>query len=272
MAIYRTVSPNLWTDSKVVDMFTPEDKYFMLYLLTNPHANLLGCYEISVKQISDETGYTRDTVYNLIARFREQYGVIDYSDITKEILIKNWYKYNWSRSPKTKAALEKLMAYVKCEKFCEFLKGIIKVRFENAPWATENREQNNRAQSTECRVQNTDTDVSIGYTYPIDTLSDVQSTQKAPSEMYGIYKNVALTMIELESLQKEYPADWEQKINRLSTYMEQSGKKYNNHYAVIVEWAKEDAAKNPGSATSFDTSSFYDAALTKTYGTPQKDK
>ena len=163
MAIYRTVSPNLWTDTKVVDNFTPEDKYFMLYLLTNPHANLLGCYEISVKQISDETGYTRDTIYNLIARFRNQYKMVDYSDENKEVLIKNWYKYNWSRSPKTKIALEKLLIYVKCEQFRDYLKSIIKLRFENSDNVPENRVQNNRVQSTECRVQSTDTDVCIGY-------------------------------------------------------------------------------------------------------------
>ena len=33
MAIYRNVSMNFWTDSKVDDEFTPEEKYFMLYLL-----------------------------------------------------------------------------------------------------------------------------------------------------------------------------------------------------------------------------------------------
>ena len=57
MALYRTISLSFWNDNKIVDDFTPEDRYFYLYLLTNPHTNLIGCYEISLKQMSYETGY-----------------------------------------------------------------------------------------------------------------------------------------------------------------------------------------------------------------------
>ena len=57
MAFYRNISINFWTDSKIDDDFTPEDKYFYLYLLTNPHTNICGCYEISMKQMERETGY-----------------------------------------------------------------------------------------------------------------------------------------------------------------------------------------------------------------------
>ena len=40
MAIYRNVQLSFWTDNKVEDDFTPEDKYFYLYLLTNPQTGL----------------------------------------------------------------------------------------------------------------------------------------------------------------------------------------------------------------------------------------
>ena len=62
MAQYRLVQLSFWTDSKVIDDFTPEDRYFYLYLMTSPHTNLSGCYEISLKQMSDETGYSKETV------------------------------------------------------------------------------------------------------------------------------------------------------------------------------------------------------------------
>ena len=42
MAIFRKVNNGFWEDEKVVDDFTPEDKYFMLYLMTNPHTNQVG--------------------------------------------------------------------------------------------------------------------------------------------------------------------------------------------------------------------------------------
>lgn len=60
MASYRNISMDFWTDSKVVDDFTPEDRYIYLYCMTNPHTNLCGCYEVSIKQIANETGYNND--------------------------------------------------------------------------------------------------------------------------------------------------------------------------------------------------------------------
>jgi len=42
MAIYRNVQLNFWTDSKVEDDFTQEDKYFYLYLITNPQTNIVS--------------------------------------------------------------------------------------------------------------------------------------------------------------------------------------------------------------------------------------
>ena len=45
MAIFRNVNMSFWTDTKIADDFTPEDKYFMLYALTNQYTNIIGCYE-----------------------------------------------------------------------------------------------------------------------------------------------------------------------------------------------------------------------------------
>ena len=62
MASYRSVYTTFWTDTKVSDDFTPEDKYFMLYCLTNNYTNLCGCYEISIKQMAIDTGYNEETI------------------------------------------------------------------------------------------------------------------------------------------------------------------------------------------------------------------
>ena len=62
MAIFRSVHLSFWTDTKVVDNFTPEDKYFMLYCLTNSYTNICGCYEISIKQMSLDLGYSKESV------------------------------------------------------------------------------------------------------------------------------------------------------------------------------------------------------------------
>lgn len=121
MAIYRNIQMAFWTDSKVIDDFTPEDKFFYLYLLTNPHTNLCGAYEISVKQMSDETGYSRDTVVKLLKRFAEVHKVAYYSQDTKELLVLNWHKYNWTASEKFRKPLLKEINSVKNDNFKGYL-------------------------------------------------------------------------------------------------------------------------------------------------------
>lgn len=125
MAIYRNIHLSFWTDTKVLDDFTPEDKYFYLYLLTNPYTKLCGCYEISITSISKEMGYTEDAVRKLIDRFQNYHKVIWYDEKTKEIFLKNWSKYNWTDSPKFKKAVEKEIVKVKSPKFKKILEELV---------------------------------------------------------------------------------------------------------------------------------------------------
>lgn len=117
MAIYRNISLSFWTDTKVTDDFTPEDRYFMLYCLTNPHTNIIGCYEISIKQMSNETGYTTDAIMAVLKRFTENHKMIAYDFETKELYIKNWSKYNWTTSDKIKKPIIAAYNEIKSEKF-----------------------------------------------------------------------------------------------------------------------------------------------------------
>lgn len=121
MATYRTVNLSFWTDSKVDDDFSPEDKYFYLYLLTNPHTSICGCYEVSMKQMCRETGYNEDTVHRLLSRLEKQHGVIRFSETTKEVLILNWAKYNWTRSDKMLSAAESAANHIKNHSFRNYL-------------------------------------------------------------------------------------------------------------------------------------------------------
>lgn len=128
MAIYRNVSMNFWTDTKIVDEFTPEDKYFMLYCLTNPQTNLCGCYEISVKQISRDTGYSEKTINSLLEKFSSKYNIIEYNHNEKELLIKNWSKYNWSKSNKLDKPLMEEIKNIKTPEFHNYLAEIYNKR------------------------------------------------------------------------------------------------------------------------------------------------
>lgn len=121
MPVYRNISLSFWTDSKVDDDFTPEDKYFYLYLLTNPHTTISGCYEVSMKQMCRETGYNEDSVTRLLDRMEHQHGVVQYSRDTKEVLIVNWAKYNWTTSEKMLSGVMTAAHSIKCHEFRAFI-------------------------------------------------------------------------------------------------------------------------------------------------------
>lgn len=90
--IKRIVDVDFWTDEKVVELFSPEDKLFFIYLLTNPHTTQLGIYQISRKVMAFELGYSIESVSVLIDRFENKYGMIKYMD--GEVAIKNSLRHS----------------------------------------------------------------------------------------------------------------------------------------------------------------------------------
>lgn len=120
----RFIESNMWNDSKFADDFTPEDKYFWLMLLTTRYGNLAGCFEFSIKQMARDSGYNTETIERILSRFIKEYKMIDYDYETKEILIFNWYKYNWTKSPKFKISLDKFINQIKNSKFKDYVKTV----------------------------------------------------------------------------------------------------------------------------------------------------
>ena len=121
MAIYRNIQTTFWTDTKVADEMTPEDKLFRLYLLTNPHTNQLGCYEISKRQMANEIGFNVETIEKLLNRFEDVLEVIRYDSDTKEVLVLNWHRHNWTKSPKIQAYIQKELEALKSQDFKDYL-------------------------------------------------------------------------------------------------------------------------------------------------------
>ena len=79
----------------------------------------------------------------------------------------------------------------------------------------------------------------------IDKEREGETGHPAPTA-YGSYGNVFLTDDELEALKVELPAKWDYYIERLSSYIASTGKKYQNHAATIRRWAEDDRQKMPG--------------------------
>lgn len=213
MAIYRNVSMNFWSDTKIVDEFSPEDKYFMLYCLTNQYTNLCGCYEISVKQMVRDTGYNEETITKLLDRFNKKYKIIKYNKDNKELFIINWFKYNWTKSEKLN---KPLLEEIKNIKTAEYKKEL-------------------------SELYNKRDTVSIPYTYPIDTTVSVSVTDTVTdTDIYGEFKNVKLSKEEYRKLEELNLIPY---IEKLSTYMKSRGKRYKDHYATIRNWSRRENKK-----------------------------
>ena len=74
--------------------------------------------------------------------------------------------------------------------------------------------------------------------------------EKNDKKIYGTYQNVLLTDEDIEKLKTEFPNDYEERINRLSEYIESKGAKYKNHLATIRSWARRDKEKANGTNTN----------------------
>ena len=74
----------------------------------------------------------------------------------------------------------------------------------------------------------------------IEKETDIKKESESERELYGRYRNVSLAFPEYEQLKKDYPIYADKYIEKLSEYMESTGKSYNNHSATIRSWLKKD--------------------------------
>jgi hypothetical protein len=244
MGVKRVVDTSFWTDGKV-DEFSPEDKYFMLYIITNPFSTQLGIYEISIKQMAFQLGYSTDAVKLLIDRFENKYGVVVFSAATNEIAIKNFLRHSIMKGGapvrdclikeikkiKNKDLIACVFSHIKeSESLNETVKNIIaEYEEKNGTLYYSNEKQNDNENDNENDVSYHDSSTN---------------RSKPVKHKYGEYKNVLLTDEELDKLRDEY-MDCEDRIERLSSYIASTGKFYKSHYATIRNWARKDKEQRP---------------------------
>lgn len=239
---FRNISLTFWTDSKIDDEFTPEDKYFYLYLLTNPHTSICGCYEISMKQMERETGYNADTCYRLLDRMERVHNVIRYSRITKEVLILNWHKYNWTKSEKLVKAIESVSNYIKNDKYREYIKNILKdniiIDIETETESDSDTESDTESDS------DSESDVCIGYRYRIDTVSETEAEPNtAPQLKVALKRFIPPTVEDVRAycLETGKPIDAEAFVDFYSSKGWKVGSSPMKDWkAAVRNWRKRD--------------------------------
>ena len=85
---------------------------------------------------------------------------------------------------------------------------------------------------------------------------DKPSQKREPRHKFGEYQNVLLSDSDIEKLKTEFPTDWEQRIERLSYYMESKDVSYKNHLATIRNWARKDREANRDTVSREPSSGF----------------
>lgn len=66
---------------------------------------------------------------------------------------------------------------------------------------------------------------------------------KKERHKYGDYGNVLFTDEQYEKLKKEFPDDYEKRIQNVDDYVQSTGKKYKDYLATIRTWARRDKQK-----------------------------
>lgn len=122
MAIFRKIHTSFWSDTFIQDLDN-DQKLFYLYLLTNERTKQCGIYEISKKQICFDLGYSMDKVSKLLLYFIKRDRIL-YSEVTKELAIKNWNKFNSSNSPKVVSCIKSELLSIKDRVLIEYVNGM----------------------------------------------------------------------------------------------------------------------------------------------------
>lgn len=94
------IERDFWADSLIIDEYSPEDKLFMLYLLTCPRGSSIGIFKLPIKLMAFEIGYSPEAIRTLIDRFQNKYNRIKYDFNNQEIAVKNALKYSIAKGGK----------------------------------------------------------------------------------------------------------------------------------------------------------------------------
>lgn len=87
---YRQIHLEIWNDPWFLEL-EPDGKLLFVYLFSNGRTNMIGLYELSIKQMAFETGLSEDAIEGLLSNF-EQANKIRRADSwiwVKNLLVRN---------------------------------------------------------------------------------------------------------------------------------------------------------------------------------------
>lgn len=236
------ITTDVFDDEKILLIESLPDAYsiivvwFKLLCLAGKQNNsgvfMMGQIAYTDKMLATIFRMKESTVTMALQTF-EQFGMIEIIDGV--ITIPNWGKHqNLDQLESKKQYMRNYMRDYR-EK-------------QKALTCKDNCKTNNKANVSEAdKERDKEEDIEKDIDNNISDSAKSAPSPKPPKPVkhkYGEYKNVLLTDEELQKLKTEY-SDYEERIERLSSYVASTGKSYKSHYATIRNWARKDAEK-PG--------------------------
>jgi len=126
MALFRQIHCSFWEDPDILETFSRDERYFFLYLMTNPHTTQCGIYKLTYAHMELETGFEREELCTLLDDFENKYQKIRYNPATREIAIRNWLKYNYSKSPKVQTCIKREIKEIKDRSLIPYILQILR--------------------------------------------------------------------------------------------------------------------------------------------------
>lgn len=212
MAKFRAIHVSFWSDPDMMEL-TPEQKFFYLYLLTNPKVKQCGIYEISHRTIEFETGYNRDTV-NKLLEFFEQKGKIVLGKSTNELVIRNFIKYNYTGSPMVAKCILDELSEIKDKDLIQYLYGMDTVSIHYGD-NNKNKNKNNNNNNNKKGVPPS------------------KSGNEKPTSKVDYLDNQEF----INELKKKYPAvKIEVEIEKMKNWLLSEGKAKKDYRAFAQNW------------------------------------
>lgn len=115
---YSSLPSDIWCWPDFADL-TPEDRYYLFYLMTNPHVTVTGCYALPRRIAAAESGYNEETSDRILARLVEAGGWLEADPATREVLLLRWPEINpgwFAKNSNTYKGLVKSIGKIKSDR------------------------------------------------------------------------------------------------------------------------------------------------------------
>jgi len=205
----------MWADTWFEGL-NPTEKLLWVYLLTNPHTNMLGIYQISIKRIKFDCGINDETLSKALKRFRNDKKAFFLFE--EWMFLPNWMK-NQSMNTNMVKSARKIYTCLP-NTLIEWLEGNAFESFESL---------------SKGRVTLPNLEIEI------ESEIEKEIESEKGDKKINYKSNVKLTEKEYLQLEQQYGVnDVAWMIEKLSAYKESKGKTYKSDAGAIRSWVVDE--------------------------------